>query len=157
MHVSRSTHLKMAAGLWGMVGLGLLTAGLIFLFGHQTMGTLSGDGSAIGMTEGICFVVALIVGFAKGKWVLPKVAKKNIARIEALPEQSPAYLTFSAKSWMLVLGMIVIGRTIRFLGAPHFIVGAIYVAVGIALLLGSRVYLNGNLLCKKCPTDGAPS
>ena len=141
MNVLRSTHLKMAAGLWGMVGFGLLMAGNIFLFGHRTMDTLPGDGSAIGMTEGISFVIALVIGFVKGKIVLPKVARKNIARIESLPEQSPLYMTFSAKSWMLVLGMIIIGKTIRFLGAPDFVVGAIYVAVGIALLLGSRVYL----------------
>ncbi len=141
MNVSRSTHLKMAAGLWGMVGFGLLMAGLIFLFGHRTMSTLPGSGEEIGMTEWISFAVALIIGFVKGKMVLPKVAQKNIARIEALPEPSPFYMTYSAKSWMLVLGMIIIGRTIRFLGAPHFVVGAIYVAVGIALLLGSPVYL----------------
>lgn len=131
MNVSRCTHLKMAAGLWGMVGFGLLIAGIIFLFG----------GSAMGMNAWIAFVFALVIGFVKGKFVLPKVAKKNIARIESLPEQSPVYMTFNAKSWILVLGMIILGKTIRFLGAPSFVVGAIYVAVGIALLLGSRTYL----------------
>jgi hypothetical protein len=141
MIVSRGTHLKMAAGLWGMVGFGLLMAGLVFLFGHRTMSTLPGSGEEVGITEGISFMIALIIGVVKGKKVLPKVAKKNIARIEALPERSPFYMTYSAKSWMLVLGMIVIGRAIRALGAPHFVVGAIYVAVGIALLLGSCVYL----------------
>lgn len=130
MMVARSTHLKVASGIWGIVGFGLFTAGLFFSFG-----------SVIGIAEGVSFVIALIIGFVKGKFVLPKVARKNIARIEALPEQSPVYMTYSAKSWMLVLGMILIGRTIRFLGAPHFVIGAIYVAVGIALLLGSRVYL----------------
>jgi len=141
MMVSRSTHLKIAAGLWGIVGFGLLMAGLNFLFGDRTMTTLPGGGSEIGMTEGISFVVALMIGFVKGKIVLPKVAKKNIARIETLPEPSPWYMTFSAKSWMLILGMIILGRAIRFLGAPYFIVGAIYVAVGVALLLGCRSYL----------------
>ncbi len=131
MNVSHKTHLKMAAGLWGMVGLGLLMAGFMFLFG----------GPAIGMTEWICFFIAMVIGLVKGKIVLPKVAKKNIARIDGLPEQSPWYMTFSAMSWTLVLGMIILGRTIRFLGAPHFVVGVIYVAVGMALLLGSRTYL----------------
>ena len=139
--ISQRMHLKMAAGLWAMVGFGLLMAGLIFLFGQRTMSSLPGEGSAIGVTEGISFIAALVIGFVKGRMVLPKVARKNIARIQTLPEQSPIYSTFSIKSWMLVLGMIIIGKTIRFLGAPHFVVGAIYAAVGIALLLGSRVYI----------------
>ncbi len=135
MNVSRSVHLKIAAGLWGVVGLGLLMAGLFFLFGGDTIDTPSWIG----------FGIAMVIGFVKGKIVLPKVAKKNMARIESLPEQSPFYMTFNVKSWMLVLGMIILGRTIRFLDAPHFIVGAIYVAVGIALLLGSYVYLSGRV------------
>lgn len=131
MNVLRSTHLKMAAGLWGLVGLCLLMAGLMFLF----------RGTDIAMNAWIAFVIALVIGFVKGKIVLPKVAKKNIARIQGLPEQSPVYMTFNAKSWMLVLGMILLGKIIRLLGAPDFVRGAIYVAVGIALLLGSRTYL----------------
>lgn len=131
MNVLRSTHLKMAAGLWGLVGLCLLMAGLMFLFRDTD----------IAMNAWIAFVIALVIGFVKGKIVLPKVAKKNIARIQGLPEQSPVYMTFNAKSWMLVLGMILLGKIIRLLGAPDFVRGAIYVAVGIALLLGSRTYL----------------
>ncbi|MEK7703027.1 MAG: hypothetical protein AAB317_03605 [Nitrospirota bacterium] len=145
MMVSRDTHLKVAAGLWGTVGFCLLMAGLIFLFGNRSVSTLPGSTNEIGMAERIGFVIALIIGFVKGQIVLPKVAAKNITRIHALPESSPLFMTFSVKSWMLVLGMILLGRLIRALGAPHFIVGAIYLAVGIALLLGSRVYLKGKM------------
>jgi hypothetical protein len=45
---------------------------------------------------------------------------------------------------MLILGMIIIGRTIRFFGAPHLVIGVIYIAVGMALLLGSRTYIESN-------------
>ncbi len=141
MTISHKTHLKVAAGLWGMVGFGLLMAGLIFLFGRRTLGTLPGEQSGIGLTEGIGFWVALAIGFIKGKFVMTKVGQKNMARIESLPEPSPFYRTFSIKSWIMVLGMIALGRLIRLGGAPSFIVGAIYVAVGVALLIGSRVYL----------------
>ncbi|MEK7286563.1 MAG: hypothetical protein AAB035_04615 [Nitrospirota bacterium] len=141
MMVSRNTHLKIAAGIWGMVGFGLLMAGLFFLFGNRSVSTLPGATTAIGLPEGIGFIIALIIGFVKGQIVLPKVAKKNIARIMTLPEKSPIFTTFSVRSWTLVLGMILLGRFIRVMGAPHFVVGTIYMAVGIALLLGSRVYL----------------
>jgi hypothetical protein len=141
MEVSRETHLKLAFLLWGLVGTGLLIAGGIFLFGGRTMSELDPAKGTPGMAEGIGLLIALIFGFAKGNFVLPKVAQKNIARIEQLPERSPFYMTFSLKSWLLILVMILIGRTIRFLGAPSLVIGVIYVAVGFALALGSRSYL----------------
>jgi hypothetical protein len=141
MMVSRNTHLKLAAGLWGIVGFGLLMAGLIFLFGNRSVSILPGATTGIGLTEGISFLVAIVIGFVKGQIVLPKIAHKNIARIKALPEQSSIATTFSARSWTLVLGMILLGRFIRMMGTPYFVVGAISLAVGLALLLGSRVYL----------------
>ncbi len=141
MEVSRETHLRLAFVLWALVGTGLLVAGGVFLFGGRTMSELDPARGAPGMAEGIGLVIALAVGFAKGSFVLPKVARKNVARIEQLPEKSPIYMTFSLKSWLLILAMILIGRTIRFLGAPHLVIGTIYVAVGFALALGSRSYL----------------
>lgn len=141
MEVTRETHLKLAFLLWALVGTGLLIAGGIFLFGGRTMSELDPAKGTPGIAEGIGLLIALIIGFAKGNFVLTKVAKKNIARIEQLPERSPFYMTFSLKSWLWVLVMILMGRTIRALGAPALVVGIIYVAVGFALALGSRSYL----------------
>jgi len=129
--ISRNGHLIIATALWAMVGLGLLMAGLFFLFGDSFIGTASL----------IILVPAFALGVFKGIIVLPKVAKKNRDRILALPEQSPFYKTFSAKSWLLILSMILLGRIIRFAGTPPVVIGGIYVAVGVALLLGSRCYL----------------
>lgn len=141
MEVSRDTHLKLAFLLWALVGTGLLITGGIFLFRGRTMSEIDPAGGAIGVAEGIGLVIALIIGFVKGNFVLPKIAKKNIVRIEQLPERSPIYATFSLKSWILILAMMLIGTVIRLLGAPHFVRGVIYVAVGFALALGSRSYL----------------
>jgi hypothetical protein len=131
MMISHKAHLGIATALWAMVGLGLLTAGLFFLFGDI----------GIGVPSMVTSIAALAVGAFKGSVVLPKIAKKNKDRILALPEASPFYMTFNAKSWLLVLSMILLGRLIRFAGTPHFVVGGIYMAVGIALLLGSTCYL----------------
>jgi hypothetical protein len=141
MEVSRETHLRLAFLIWALVGTGLLIAGGNFLFVNRTMSEIDPNGGSIGMKEGIGFVVALAIGFAKGNFVLPKIARKNVARIEQLPEKSPIYMTFSLKSWLLVGSMMLIGTIIRLLGAPHFVRGIIYVAVGFALALGSRAYL----------------
>lgn len=144
MEVSRATHLKLAFAIWGLVGAVLLTVGVYFIFRDRSLSELEQGRSGPGMMEGIGLIVALAIGFIKGNFVITKVARRNIARIEALPAQSPIYATFSLKSWMLVLGMMLIGTVIRLLGASYFIRGLIYVAVGFALALGSRAYLKGS-------------
>ena len=141
MQVTRKTHLKLAFFTWGLVGTGLLIAGGIFLFGDFVRSDYGIDNPGPGMPELIGLVVAVILGLIKGNLVLRKIARKYSARIRALPEPSPVYMTFSPKSWIMVVGMIALGRIIRALGAPHLVIGVIYVAVGVALVLGSRTYL----------------
>ncbi len=131
IQVSRQAHLKLAFLLWALVGAGLLTAGVRFILVAHVSMLVMGIGSA----------TALALGFIKGYFVLPKIARKNVARIHQLPVESPLYATFSLKSWALVLLMILLGRTLRLMGTPPFFIGVLYVAVGFALLLGSRAYL----------------
>ncbi len=143
MEIKRETHLKLAFTMWGLVGSGLFIAGSVFLFGSRSLSVLSNEASNPGLAEGLGFLIALVLGFIKGNLVLKKLAKRYIVRIQGLPEISPLYMTFSRKSWIMIAGMIVIGRTIRALGAPHLVIGVVYVAVGFALVLGSRTYLQG--------------
>jgi len=143
MQVTRETHLKLAFFLWALVGTGLLIAGGIFLFGNRSMSEIDPAAGSVGLAQVIGLAIALPLGFVKGNFVLPKIARKNIARIEQLPEESPFYMTFSLKSWLLILSMMLIGTVIRLMGAPHVVRGTIYVAVGLALVLGSRAYLVG--------------
>lgn len=131
----------MAFFIWGLVGTGLLIAGGAFLFGNRSLSVLNGEMAVSWQAEIIGVAIALVIGFIKGRFVLTKVARKYIARILTLPESSPFYMTFSPKSWFMVLGMMLLGRLIRALGAPHLLVGSIYVAVGFALVLGCLTYI----------------
>ncbi len=142
MQITRNTHLKVAFFIWGLVGTGLLIAGGAFLFGDRSLSVLNGETAVSWQAEGIGLAIAGLIGFIKGRFVLTKVARKYIARIKTLPESSPFYMTFSRKSWVMVGGMMLLGRVIRAMGAPHLVVGSIYVAVGFALVLGSRTYIN---------------
>lgn len=141
LNISKETHFKVAFFWWGLVGTGLLIAGSIFLFGGRSLSVLNTGPTAPSKAEWAGLAIALCLGFIKGNFVFKKIARKYMKRIEQLPEKSPLYRTFSLKSWGLILFMIVLGRTIRALGAPHLIIGTIYVAVGLALVLGSRTYL----------------
>jgi len=131
MQVTREVHLRLAFVLWAIVGSALFSVGLIWVLRSDVTPT----------SLWLSLAVALILGGVKGGIVLPKIARKNSARIHLLPMQSPLYCTFSVKSWGLVLLMILIGRGLRAAGLPLFFAGLIYVAVGFALLLGSRTYL----------------
>ncbi len=126
--VNRTLHIKIAFLLWLAVGIGLLVAGLGFICKESTI------------RQGIGLGIALVIGIVKGGIVLPKIAKQNMLRIAQLPPASPFYATFSLKSWGLIGLMIILGRTLRFLKTPPFYMGTLYMAVGIALILGSRAY-----------------
>lgn len=143
MQVTRETHLKIAFFMWALVGLGLLIKGGTLFYAGRTLSEIDPYQGSFGMAEGIGLAIALGLGFVKGNFVLPKIARKNIARIEELPAESPLYMTFSLKSWLLIAGMMLIGMIIRVLGVPNLFRGVILVAVGFALTLGSRAYLVG--------------
>jgi hypothetical protein len=132
MRVHQKVHLKLAFVLWGIVGLALFIVGIAFL----TVGESGLDPLRAGL-----LVVGIALGIAKSRYVLNKIARKNILRIHSLPLHSHFLSTFSLRSWILVLVMILLGRLIRFLGAPYPVIGVIYVAVGFGLALSSRRYL----------------
>lgn len=134
MKMSHQRHLKLAFFLWAAVGLGLFVAGLVFLAKGE---------SGFDLLRAGLMAVGLAIGLVKSRFVLNKVAKKNIQRIFTLPKDSGFWSTFSLKSWIMVLAMIALGRLIRAVGAPYALVGLIYVAVGFGLALSSRIYLTG--------------
>jgi len=133
MNVTHKIHCRIAFFVWAAVGLGLFAAGSFFFFRGAAENSLF-----FNITGG---VLALVIGFVKGNFVLRKVACRNLDRINGLPTHSSIFATFSVKNWLLVLLMIVIGRTIRLFGTPDSMIGVIYLAVGLALGSGSRFYL----------------
>ncbi len=125
---------------WGLVGTGLLIFGLSALFGHS-LSVLSIGNAKPGLAEGLGLALALTVGFFKGNFVLKKIALKYISRIQKLSDLSPFYMTFAPKNWIMVVGMMTLGKLVRTFGPSPFVIGVIYVTVGFALVLGARTYL----------------
>lgn len=143
MWITRETHFKIAFVMWGVVGTGLLIFGMNALFAPSLTALNHGDARP-GLMEGLALTVALIIGFLKGNFVLKKIAMKYIYRIQRLPKLSPFYMTFAPKNWILVAGMITLGKIVRVYGSSPFVVGVIYITVGFALVLGARTYLIGH-------------
>ena len=122
--VSIRTHLFLAALIWSVVGFFLLTNGfvLVSVQGHLWYA-----------------VAGLILGTAKTFFILDRVARKNITRIKEFEDKVCIGSVYSWKSWVLVAGMIFLGRFLRTTVLPGEIVGLIYTAVGWALMLASRL------------------
>jgi len=118
------THLFLAALIWSVVGFFLLTNGFIFISvkGHYWYA-----------------VVGLLLGSVKTFFILDRVARKNVKRIKEFEDKVCIGSVYSWKSWLLVVGMIVLGRFLRTRVLPGEIVGLIYIAVGWALMLASRL------------------
>lgn len=131
--------------LWVLIGTWLLYKGIHLVaegaFGsdikHSSISRLFGaaeDGAnaVIG--------IGLIIGFFKGRFVLSKTAKRVCSRILSLPLPLKASKIYSSSYLLLLLGMMTLGITLRFLPIPLDLKGFIDIAVGSALINGSIFY-----------------
>jgi hypothetical protein len=119
-----STHLMLAALIWTVVGFFLSINGFFL----------------ISMAERFWLVaLGVVLGTAKGVFVLDRVARKNIKRILEFQDKACIGSVYSYKTWLLVIMMIVLGRFLRKTVLPGEVVGVIYMAVGWGLMLSSRL------------------
>ena len=121
--VNRRVHLFASAFLWTAVGVMLITRGLGWM-GYENGGWY--------------ILLALIAGTAKSIFILDKTAKRSIKRIVQLRDGTCLGAVYSWKTWILVFLMAVSGNLLRIFFEPGMVIGAIYVAVGWALILSSR-------------------
>jgi hypothetical protein len=136
--------------VWFVVGCGLLQLGLSFLMQTvqanpiELQGSLSAYlGSLLGgVQEAVVLLIGIgmLVGYFKGRYVLGKSARAGINRILSLPNPTPLSSIYSAKYYILLAGMVGLGMSIKFLGVPLDVRGAIDVAIGAALINGAMVY-----------------
>jgi hypothetical protein len=122
--VSVRTHLLIGALIWSLVGCFLLINGfvLVSLQDHLLYG-----------------LAGMVLGSAKSFFILDRVARKNLRRIKNFEDKACIGSVYSWKTWVLVLGMIGLGRFLRTTVLPGDVVGFVYSAVGWALMLSSRL------------------
>lgn len=84
-------------------------------------------------------LAAIFLGFVKARLVLRRSARKVADRIERRGDGRCIGGFLSWKTWLLVLAMILLGRALRASPLPVSIRGAVYAAVGVALLTASHL------------------
>lgn len=119
-----------------------LPAGLLWLFAgimldykaYYWLWDYSGDNTFIYVLLG--FLLSMIIhhfGFLK-------IVDKNIKRIIPLEGNQCAFSFISAKSYFLIIIMIILGTLMRHSSIPKYYLSIIYIGIGTALILSSIRY-----------------
>lgn len=85
-------------------------------------------------------VVALLIGYFKGRYVLGKSARRGVERIRSFSDPVPLKNIYSAKYYILLGSMVALGISIKYLGLSNDVRGFIDAAIGAALINGAMVY-----------------
>jgi len=129
--------IQIAGGVWVCVGAFLTIRGI----GFFDIATSQQGATSTGVI--ISVIIGLIVGGAKGKFVLSKTAKKNKARINGLEEPVNVGQTFAKPFYFFIIGMMGLGFLLRAFNESlggYVVVGGIYCGIGAALVVSSLVY-----------------
>lgn len=85
-------------------------------------------------------VIALLIGYYKGRYVLGKSARRGVNRILTFSNPAPFHYIYSAKYYILLGSMVALGISIKFMGLSHDVRGLIDTIIGSALINGSMIY-----------------
>lgn len=117
------TRILLAALLWSLIGVMLMVRGFL---------GISGSGMEW------LILLAVCLGLIKSKFILDRVAEKNMVRILEKGEDQCLGGIYSWRTWLLVVAMIVFGRLLRASPLPVWLVGVVYFTVGVSLFWSSR-------------------
>lgn len=119
-------HLFLSAVLWSAIGFLLLTKGF------YRLGVMDG---------GQMYIVlpAILAGSLKAFFILDKAARRGVERILTLKDGTCLGAVYSVKTWILVLCMMGMGVILRSSPLPLSLLCFLYLTVGWALLLSSRL------------------
>jgi hypothetical protein len=129
---SARAQLFLAALAWTAVGTMLLSFGIHWFVGMDVI------------YVSVALTISAALGTIKAGTAMRKAARRAIGRIR-LREGKCLGGFFSWQMWLFALGMMGMGQVLRHSSIPRHLLGVIYSAVGVALLLGSlfiwRAYL----------------
>ena len=135
--MNKNSLYTLAGSIWGLVGLFLIIRGAVMY--QAALDTQNASQTAVM----ISIAIAVVIGVAKGKFVLSKTARRNKSRIENLEEPLKVHQVYAKSFYILIAGMIALGVALRtfneYLGG-YVVVAAIYCGIGLALIVSSLTY-----------------
>jgi len=131
--VRRRVLIRSAAVVWAAVGIYLSTRAVLW-FRAATRPVLP------------LALLALVLGFVKGRFIFAKLARRNIGRIGELSPHKEKICIFAFQayeSYAIIIGMMALGIALRHSALDRVILAVIYLAIGSALIYGSGPYWRG--------------
>jgi hypothetical protein len=123
---SRRIQLLLAALMWVVVG------GTLAFFGAHWLGQSEWPWWPVAAAA------AIAVGLLKARFILRHTARRVVQRIEERGDGRCVGGMFSWTTWLFIIAMMALGQILRRSPMPLWALGAIYLAVGLALLTASR-------------------
>jgi len=150
MKLSHSKLIAISGLVWLAVGIYLLQLGLNLLLtgvgqdlaasNFPLLRMLAPYMGGLEMAIIALVVVALLIGYLKGRYVLGKSAKRGVERIRSFDNPAPLKNIYSAKYYILLAGMVGLGISIKYMGLSNDVRGLIDAAIGSALINGAMIY-----------------
>jgi len=152
MRLSHTKLIMISGAIWFVIGVYLLQLGLnllledisangIFEYGrHPLLSTFTKYVGSLQSAALLLVVLALFIGYFKGRYVLGKSAHKGVARIRSFPNPAKLSNIYSPKYYLLLGSMIALGISIKYLGLSNDVRGLIDATIGSALINGAMVY-----------------
>ena len=135
--MNKNSLYALAGSVWGLVGLFLIIRGATMY--QDALNTQNASQTALI----ISIAVAIVIGVAKGKFVLSKTARRNKSRIESIEGPLQVHHVYAKSFYFLIAGMILLGVSLRhfneYLGG-YVVVAGIYCGIGLALMVSSLTY-----------------
>ena len=122
-----TVHLLLAATMWSVVGAVLLALGCRWASTTSPVATAG------------LVAIGLLIGVLKSYVVLDRAGKAIAGRIVARGHGRCLGGFLALRSWAMVAAMAGAGRLLRSVPAAHTAVGVLYIAIGVGLLLSSRL------------------
>lgn len=164
MKLQHSTLVFLSGLIWFFVGVFLLPLGLNLITGAAQQKTsdsssviatypiMDNISSYVGGRDQVALLLialGLALGYSKGKYVLGKSARQGIARIISLPNPSSVWRIYTAKYYLLLGSMVLLGIMIKVFQLSPDIRGFVDVTIGAALINGALVYFRSAYDLKK--------
>jgi len=150
--VSHSTLYRISGFIWLAVGIVLLNTGLVLIMSGFTSHPFDPQGySSIfsylselvrGPDNAACLFIGigLALGLVKGRFVMRKVACKSFDRIKLLENPTPITNLYTKANLFVLVAMVFLGMSMRYMAVAYDIRGLIDAAVGAALMQGAINY-----------------
>ena len=93
----------------------------------------------------LALAAGLLAGLAKGRFILSRTSRRNIARLDALTRPMRPIRVYDGRSWTIIGAMtaIAVGLNLGWIPLAPLARGGVNVAIGSALVLSSFTYLSG--------------